>query len=102
MEVRGGFGILDEGEMRGLLRRSLLWCRGPDSLTPKLSRIKFSADSVPVPSWSWMAYTGGKDYPGAIDYLDLEFDTWGLGGSAVSLVRLVTSADADVTFPAPV
>lgn len=76
MEVRGGFGILDEGDMRGLLRRSLLWCRGPDSLTPKLSRITFPPDSVPVPSWSWMAYTGGKDYPGAIDYLDLEFDTW--------------------------
>ncbi|PSN64720.1 hypothetical protein BS50DRAFT_623219 [Corynespora cassiicola Philippines] len=69
MHVNGGFGVFDEGKTRGLLRRSLLWCRGAD--TPTLSRIRFPTDrSISnVPSWSWMAYIGG------IDYLELEFGT---------------------------
>lgn len=75
MGVKGGFGILDEGETRGLLRRSLLWCRDGD--TPKLFRIRFPKGRSSVPSWSWMAYTGGVSYPGGIDYLDLDFDSWG-------------------------
>jgi hypothetical protein len=68
MKSEGAFGVFDEGETRGLLRRSLLWHRGAD--TTSLSRIKFPADRVisAVPSWSWMAYTGG------IDYLKLDFD----------------------------
>ncbi|KAL1799029.1 hypothetical protein ACET3X_003066 [Alternaria dauci] len=62
MRVSGGFGVFDEGVTRGLLRRSLLWRRGID--TPSLSRIHFPPQSVvsAVPSWSWMAYTGGIDY----------------------------------------
>ena len=62
MRVSGGFGVFDEGVTRGLLRRSLLWRRGID--TPSLSRIHFPPQSVvsTVPSWSWMAYTGGIDY----------------------------------------
>lgn len=62
MRVQGGFGVFDEGVTRGLLRRSLLWRRGLD--TPRLSRIHFPTDRIisVVPSWSWMAYTGGIDY----------------------------------------
>lgn len=78
--VSGGFGVFDEedhshvhedgdGRGRGLFRRSLLWCRGED--TTSLERIKFaSAGSTSnghntagyVPSWSWMAYSGGISY----------------------------------------
>ncbi|KAI4650401.1 hypothetical protein J4E93_002757 [Alternaria ventricosa] len=70
MRVKGGFGIFDEGVTRGLLRRSLLWRRGVD--TPSLTRIHFPSYSVVsnVPSWSWMAYTGG------IDYLQPEFNNF--------------------------
>jgi len=60
--LKGGFGVLDEGaEKMGLLRRSLLWVRAE---MQELNRIDFPNDrniSV-VPSWSWMAYTGGIDY----------------------------------------
>lgn len=57
--------MFDEGESKGLLRRSLLWRRGYD--TPSLTRINFPDGHATVPSWSWMAYTGG------INYLDLDF-----------------------------
>jgi hypothetical protein len=71
LNVRGGLGVFDGGDTRGLLRRSLLWRRGKD--TPSLSRIDFLTDQAPIPSWSWMAHAGGKDgvgkeYPGGIDY----------------------------------
>ncbi|KAH8787914.1 heterokaryon incompatibility protein-domain-containing protein [Diaporthe sp. PMI_573] len=71
-EVRGGFGVLDDGD-RGLLWRSLLWQRGHDAAN-ELKRIDFQSPKVGTaviispPSWSWMAYKG------AIDYLDLPFD----------------------------
>lgn len=70
MRVNGGFGVFDEGVTRGLLRRSLLWRRGAD--TARLTRINFPTESVvsAVPSWSWMAYTGG------IDYLQPEFGSF--------------------------
>jgi hypothetical protein len=74
MSVRGGYGIFDEGDTRGLLRRSLLWCRDP--IIPKLLRIQFPTEREPMPSWSWMAYWGGRNSPGGIDYLELDFDTW--------------------------
>jgi len=67
-DTEGGFGIFDEGPdpKRGHLRRSLLWHRGDD--VARMDRITFPArTSVAVPSWSWMAYTGG------INYLDLDF-----------------------------
>lgn len=72
--VRGGYGIVDDAGNPGLLRRSLLWCRGSDE--PSLQRISFQLEGLghwagkapPPPSWSWMAYQGG------IDYLDLSFD----------------------------
>lgn len=69
MRCKGGLGVIDEVEPKGLLRRSLLWRRGSDMGTKTLARIKFPTDRAIsiVPSWSWMAYTGG------IDYLDLEF-----------------------------
>lgn len=67
MNVHGDFGILDEGETRGLLRRTLLWCRHPDIKT--MTRIDFSTGpgNLKIPSWSWMAYSG------EIDYLELGF-----------------------------
>jgi hypothetical protein len=70
MRVNGGYGVFDEGLTRGLLRRSLLWRRGNDTFS--LSRIHFPPESVVpyVPSWSWMAYTGG------IDYLEPEFSSY--------------------------
>ncbi|KAF2234694.1 hypothetical protein EV356DRAFT_514837 [Viridothelium virens] len=73
MNVRGGFGIFDAGSTKGLLRRSLLWHRGSD--TPSLTRISW----ITVPSWSWMAYAGGKDtngkeFPGGINYFQLSFN----------------------------
>lgn len=76
--LRGGYGIVDDGLFDasgpGLLRRSLLWCRGSDEAS--LRRIDFQDDGhwhdsdkeAPPPSWSWMAYEGG------IDYLDLSFE----------------------------
>ncbi|KAK2597572.1 hypothetical protein N8I77_012351 [Diaporthe amygdali] len=71
-DVRGGFGILDDGG-RGLLWRSLLWKRAQDA-SSGLRRIEFgllkgaAVAIIPPPSWSWMAYKG------AIDYLGLPFD----------------------------
>lgn len=62
--ARGGYGVLDDG--KGLLHRSLLWHRPPDG---KLERIRFPTQkNIFVPTWSWMAYSGG------IDYLDLTFN----------------------------
>lgn len=68
----GGYGVVDDGRP-GLLRRSLLWCRGFDQ--GSLKRIFSHSDEqrvltdleVPPPSWSWMAHEG------AIDYLELPF-----------------------------
>lgn len=65
--VQGDFGILDERDTKGLLRRTLLWHRGAKE--PDMKCIDFSESQahISVPSWSWMANTGG------IDYLDLDF-----------------------------
>ncbi|KAI0146343.1 hypothetical protein GGR57DRAFT_516783 [Xylariaceae sp. FL1272] len=66
---RGGYGILDEDiktGQRGLLRRSLLWYR-PHDMDLKPIDFPHGKDSVPPPSWSWMAYTGD------IDFLELNF-----------------------------
>lgn len=71
--VHGGYGVLDD-DKPGLLRRSLLWCRGFNEAS--LERINFDSNErqqvahgvPPPPSWSWMAHQGG------IDYLDLPFD----------------------------
>jgi len=71
-DTEGNFGIFDEGPQGGHLRRSLLWHRGNDvPHDPGLVPITFSDHSgsaSAVPSWSWMAYSGG------IDYLKLEFN----------------------------
>ncbi|KAJ8131727.1 hypothetical protein O1611_g1897 [Lasiodiplodia mahajangana] len=71
-ETKGGYGIFDDGQGKGLFHRSLLWQRpeAPEgALVPWLSRIAFSPErNVSVPTWSWMAYQGG------IDYLAPEFD----------------------------
>ncbi|KAI3390842.1 hypothetical protein diail_8545 [Diaporthe ilicicola] len=71
-DVRGGFGVLDDGH-RGLLWRSLLWQRAQDPANV-LKRIEFeklkgvAIAIIPPPSWSWMAHKG------SIDYLDLPFN----------------------------
>ncbi|KAE8454271.1 hypothetical protein EG329_005196 [Mollisiaceae sp. DMI_Dod_QoI] len=64
--VHGGFGVFDDDGL-GMLRRSLLWHRGAGEKS--LQKIEFApAGKVPpLPSWSWMAHSGG------IDYLDLPF-----------------------------
>lgn len=71
--VHGGFGVLDD-DNPGLLRRSLLWCRGSDEAS--LEKIDFQVSVPrhsehrvpPPPTWSWMAYRGG------IEYMNLPFD----------------------------
>ncbi|OIW24578.1 HET-domain-containing protein, partial [Coniochaeta ligniaria NRRL 30616] len=59
--TKGGFGVFDEGDERGLLRRSLLWQRAEHE---PLARITFPSNWAisTVPSWSWMAYTGAIKY----------------------------------------
>ena len=70
--TEGDFGVFDEGPLGGHLRRSLLWHRG-DDVPPVPGLVRLTSliyDGVPtqIPSWSWMAYSGG------IDYLKPEFD----------------------------
>lgn len=62
IKVRGDFGVIEDKEHPGWLRRSLLWHRG--YLVPSLTRIVFADDRADfkVPSWSWMAFDGGIDY----------------------------------------
>jgi hypothetical protein len=59
---KGGHGVFYNGRKGGLLQRGLLWHRGLDVLS--LQPIDFPADKgyESLPSWSWMAYTGGIDY----------------------------------------
>lgn len=70
INVRGAYGVIEDKEHPGWLRRSLLWCRG--ILVPSLTRIVFAENyaDFKVPSWSWMAYDGG------IDYLRPDFDSY--------------------------
>lgn len=64
----GGYGVIDDDEDPGPLRRSLLWCRGTDETS--LQKISFQPrgqqhladEEPPVPSWSWMAHQGKIDY----------------------------------------
>jgi hypothetical protein len=62
----GGYGIFDDGTTAdgGLFHRSLLWKRGEEEDdAPEMLPIDFPAKkNIHVPSWSWMAYTGGIDY----------------------------------------
>lgn len=69
LQVRGGFGVLDDTSP-GLLRRSLLWHRAQGLGSLDLIPFNESNDlaSHAPPSWSWMAYKG------AINYLNLPFD----------------------------
>lgn len=74
LAAKGDFGIVDGGETRGTLRQTLLWRRGAD--TKSMARIEFPSDRYVVPSWSWMAHTGGIDYLnvgyGAYDWEDIQ------------------------------
>jgi hypothetical protein len=63
LKVKGGFGVFDDSDdpiNKGLLRRCLLWRR--ESGKPSLRKIDFGEDRETVPSWSWMAVSGGIDY----------------------------------------
>jgi hypothetical protein len=60
MNVQAEWGVLDDHANGGLLRRSLLWCRGSD--TGCLRPIDFPSSRRPAPSWSWMSVAGGIDY----------------------------------------
>lgn len=101
IRVQGGFGILDAGKTRGLLRRTLLWRRGTDTNT--MSRIEFPQDRARVPSWSWMAHTGGIDYLdvgfGAYDWEDIESPSWpplGAGHDAKVMALTATARIYDL------
>lgn len=97
----GDYGVFDEerqkqhlsppGRGRGLLRRSLLWCRGQK--TESMQRIEFETDSQ-VPSWSWMAVTGGIDYIepkfGDVDWETLE-SPWSPGNNNDNRVLVAQS-----------
>jgi hypothetical protein len=67
-DTKGGYGIFES-----YLARALLW-RRPDSTA--LTRIIYHPDRQ-VPSWSWMAYSGGIDYV-SIDFeaADWTNDVW--------------------------
>lgn len=65
-DTKGGYGIFDDGTSAdgGLFHRSLLWQRGEaEDDAHEMLPIDFPAKrNIHVPSWSWMAYTGGIDY----------------------------------------
>ncbi len=99
LNSRGGFGVLDEGDSKkGLLRRSLLWHRGPG--TQRLERIVFPAHRAIalVPSWSWMAYTGGIDYFeiqfGQVDWQDLQ-SPWSGRGIGLGISQQATATPSE-------
>jgi len=64
--VKGGFGILDDGDTQdgSFFHQSLLWQCGEERYDGEyLVGIEFPNDGrAQVPSWSWMAYQGGIDY----------------------------------------
>ena len=105
MDVEGGFGILEDNNIKGTLRRSLLWHRGDD--TKSLKRIVFPKDRADVPSWSWMAYAGGKDNSGGIDYFKVDFDgfdwqaitsPWSRAGTGGEIHALIADSRAYTTL----
>lgn len=99
--VEGGFGVFFEdkkdGRGRGLLRRSLLWCRASD--TAVLSRIQVPEHRATskAPSWSWMAYTGGIDYIspnfGGMDWEEIQSPWDGKAGSGDNMMLVTTARD---------
>ncbi|KAF9735146.1 hypothetical protein PMIN03_007382 [Paraphaeosphaeria minitans] len=71
--TRGGYGIFDDGPDGGLFHRSLLWKRSDEEKDSSeeptehkrgaMRLINFPFErNILVPSWSWMAYTGGIEY----------------------------------------
>ncbi|KAK3326797.1 heterokaryon incompatibility protein-domain-containing protein [Apodospora peruviana] len=101
---RGEFGIFDDSHRKGLLRRSLLWCRGSDfdSLKP----ISFQVPSDKPPSWSWMAYEGGVDYIGnggsfgSVDWEDVESPWSGTNGGVDEVGLVADAKEYDLTLAA--
>jgi hypothetical protein len=95
INVRGDYGVIEDKEHPGWLRRSLLWHRGP--LVPSLTRIVFSANRADfkVPSWSWMAFDGGIDYLrpdfGSYDWEPIE-SPWARNGDKKTDIALLAHA----------
>jgi hypothetical protein len=95
ISVRGDYGVIEDTEHPGWLRRSLLWHRG--RLVDSLARLEFSDDRVgfKVPSWSWMAFDGGIDYLhpdfGSYDWESLE-SPWSRNSFRTSDVALIAQA----------
>lgn len=94
LSADGGFGVFDEGNQCGLLRRTLLWCRGRDG--PELKRIEFDTNRVTAvpPSWSWMAWSGAIDYISP-PFGEVKWDPNGDLHSPWSRGALATSAYTD-------
>ncbi|KAJ8112922.1 hypothetical protein OPT61_g4827 [Boeremia exigua] len=65
MDVQGDYGIFDDCNNPGLLRRSLLWVRSLEK--ESLQRIVYPLKKE-VPSWSWMAYSGPIDFMPLVFY----------------------------------
>lgn len=65
LNIRGGFGVLDD-ERKGLLRRSLLWRRAAGQSSLSKINFKEARGLLPMlstpPTWSWMAYEGAIEY----------------------------------------
>ena len=94
-ETDAGFGIFDDGPGGELFCRSILWQRGEERDDGFLEPI----DSARVPSWSWMAYTGGIDYTdppfGSADWEGLKITPppiWSQDLSLAAMVRDFTVA----------
>jgi hypothetical protein len=69
LDAKGGFGVVDDVGMEGILNMSLLWRRAPGMGLVGLTRIEFPryTSFEEVPSWSWMSYEG------SIEYLEVDF-----------------------------
>lgn len=70
MKLRGGFGVFDGGDNKGLLRRSLLWYRNDPGSVVHIPELK-----TQVPTWSWMSHSSPIKYfeiePNKYDWRDL-------------------------------
>lgn len=115
IQVQGDYGIIEDRENSGWLRRSLLWCRG--YLVRNLSRIVFPDHraELRVPSWSWMAFDGGIDYLrpdfGNYDWDEVE-SPWARNSNSRADMALIANAweydleaaghgEDDITFDIP-
>ncbi|KIX04029.1 uncharacterized protein Z518_07582 [Rhinocladiella mackenziei CBS 650.93] len=79
--IKGGFGVLDDGTKGGLLHRSLLWHPAPTAKDFHPITFPSNRDML-VPSWSWTAYAG------AIKYLPVRFGDVDCAGTVPTTRRV--------------